>query len=394
MNNDKTLCPRCQTEMKLTARYCMKCGYLNYNHPDNVAYKHYMGKLQESTNYVNGHAEVRQFLGANRKMNEIRFGSRTGNKTLCFLINFLLYISLMFLSFFLVYKNYVFFVDLLYSSLPYLFLAITVLFIYIYAIELIFMKMNEKWWYALIPIYNVFVLSYRGMGNYLYGLLSFVPGVNLIYYLVLAYKIGKKFDYNGILFMFFWPIYIPVCGFGSNPYDGIIYVKGLENNSVEKEYKLTNTFIIFASTILVSCLGLVGYLNRTIFTNPIKSIDKYYYVYASRAIVNKVKTDIKIRTINCDNGVYMLSNDGDFYFHYPSASSEADLLFKSSRDEIEAYVKVVHEGGVPTYYISLTDGKFGIEEKEVSKIGVKDIIEMKELPQNYVGNNNCRRKNL
>lgn len=392
MNNDKILCPRCQTEMKSTARYCMKCGYLNYNHPENVAFRPYMGKLQESTTYVNGQAETRQFLGK-RKMHEIRFGSKTGNKTFCFLLNFILYILSMALAFFLVYRNYDYLIDLLYSSLPYLFLGITVVFIYIYAIELIFMKMNERWWFAFIPIYNIFVLSYRGMGSYWYGLLSLVPGVNLIYYLVLAYKIGKKFNYNGFLFMLFLPVFIPLCGFSSNAYDGVTYVNGLDNISIEKEYKLTNTFAVTSMTILVLCLGLVGYLNKSIFTDPLKSLDKYYYVYASRAIVNNVKTDIKLRTINCDEGIYLLSDNGDFYFHYPSASSEAGLLFKSSRNDIESYVKVVHEGGVAKYYISLTDGKYGILEKEVSKIGIKDVVEMKELPKNYVGANNCRIKN-
>lgn len=392
MNNDKILCPRCQTEMKSNARYCMKCGYLNYNHPENIALKPYMGKLQEATNYVNGQAETRQFQGT-RKMHEIRFGSKTGSKSLCFLVNVVLYLLFMILSFFLVYRNYDYLIDLLYSALPYLFLAVTVIFIYVYAIELIFMKMNERWWYAFIPILNIFKLSYRGMGSYWFGLLSFVPGVNLIYFLVLAYKIGKKFGYNGFLFMLFWPVFIPMCGFGTNAYDGITYVTGLDNSSIEKEYKLTNVFIISATTVLVLCLALIGYLNRSIFADPLKALDKYYYVYASRAIVNNVKTDIKVRTINCDEGVYLSSEAGDYYFYYPNATYEADLLFGSTRDEIESYVKVVNEGGVSTYYISLTDGKYGIEEKKVNEIGIKDVKEMTELPKNYVGNNNCMVKN-
>ena len=78
MNDDKILCPRCGEEMKRNSRYCMKCGYLNYDHPENAAMKSYMGKLQESTNYVNGKVEVRQFKGVKRG-HEIRFGSNTGS---------------------------------------------------------------------------------------------------------------------------------------------------------------------------------------------------------------------------------------------------------------------------------------------------------------------------
>lgn len=88
MNGDKMLCPRCGEKMKTNARYCMKCGYLNYNHPENASLKPYMGKLQETSNYVNGNLEMRKFMGG-KKTHEIRFGSKTGNKYLCFFLNFI-----------------------------------------------------------------------------------------------------------------------------------------------------------------------------------------------------------------------------------------------------------------------------------------------------------------
>ena len=31
----KILCPRCGSEMNIKARCCLKCGYLNPEHPDN-----------------------------------------------------------------------------------------------------------------------------------------------------------------------------------------------------------------------------------------------------------------------------------------------------------------------------------------------------------------------
>ena len=391
MNDAKMLCPRCGMEMKSNSRYCMKCGYLNYNHPENIALKPYMGKLQETTNYVNGKVETRQFLGT-RKIHEIRFGSKTGSKKLCFFLNVFLYLVCMAIAFFFTYSRYDFLIDLLYSSLPFLFLGITVIFIYIYAIELIFMKMNERWWFSFVPFLNMFVLSYRAFGSYLFGLIGLVPFVNIVYFLVLIYKIGVKFGYNGLLFTIFCPIFIPLCGFGANAFENVTYVNGLDNIDIEKEYKLTNTFIFVTSTVLVLCLGLVGYLNRSIFLDPLNSLKQYYYVYASRAIVNEVKTDIKFRTINCDDGIFLGIDDGDYYFYYGSASSEADLLFKNSRDEIESYVKLVIKDKKPTYYIALTDGTYGIEEKEVSKIGIKDVKKIKTLPQIYVDGNNCRVK--
>ena len=74
-NNDKIICPRCSMEMKKNSRYCMKCGYLNYDHPENFGMK----------------AEVRQNVRFNRNY-ELRFGSNTGSKKICFFINIILYV--------------------------------------------------------------------------------------------------------------------------------------------------------------------------------------------------------------------------------------------------------------------------------------------------------------
>ena len=45
------LCPRCGAEMKPEQRYCMKCGALNYDHPDNQGMKQYITNEEiEQTN--------------------------------------------------------------------------------------------------------------------------------------------------------------------------------------------------------------------------------------------------------------------------------------------------------------------------------------------------------
>ena len=35
-------CSKCGAEMKLSSRYCMKCGNLNYDHPLNVSMRDYV----------------------------------------------------------------------------------------------------------------------------------------------------------------------------------------------------------------------------------------------------------------------------------------------------------------------------------------------------------------
>lgn len=391
MTEDKMLCPRCGEEMKLNSRYCMKCGYLNYNHPDNANLKSHMGKLQDTTAYVNGVAQIKEFEGV-KKNHELRFGSNTGNKKICFLVNISLYIIVLLITFLFYFSKCDKFIDVIYTTMPFIYILISLIFMYLYAIELIFMKMNERWWVAFVPIYNLFVLSYRGMENYLYGIIALIPGVNIIYFFILAYKIGIKFGFNGIIFMLFWPIFIPMCGFSDNTFDGVTYVAGLEACALEKEFKLKNTFIVIASTILVVCLVLVGYLNRGLLKNPMESLNKYYYVYASKAIVRNVKNDIKLRTINCDLGVYVEENDGDYYFHYSSVNETVGLLFGSSRDEIEAYVKVVNKNGISKYYVTLSDGVYGILEKELSEIGINDVVKLDKISEIYKTGNNCRVK--
>ena len=40
-------CSKCGAPMKEDARYCMKCGTLNYDHPDNQYMKKYMDKTND-----------------------------------------------------------------------------------------------------------------------------------------------------------------------------------------------------------------------------------------------------------------------------------------------------------------------------------------------------------
>ena len=49
MNNQGTYtmtCPRCGSQMNSSSRYCMKCGYLNYEHQANAQMKQYVQKKE------------------------------------------------------------------------------------------------------------------------------------------------------------------------------------------------------------------------------------------------------------------------------------------------------------------------------------------------------------
>lgn len=85
----------------------------------------------------------------------------------------------------------------------------------------IFSKAGERWWKALIPIYNVYILTKISFRSGFLCLLYLIPGVNVIFYLIHAYKLSKAFG-HGILFalglIVFEPVFVLILGFGRSKY--------------------------------------------------------------------------------------------------------------------------------------------------------------------------------
>lgn len=85
----------------------------------------------------------------------------------------------------------------------------------------VFSKAGKPGWAAIIPIYNAFVLAEICGKSALWGILLFVPCVNVIAMLVLSFDLAKRFGKGagfglGIFFLGF--IFIPILGFGSATY--------------------------------------------------------------------------------------------------------------------------------------------------------------------------------
>jgi len=92
MNQDyKIYCPKCGSEMNSNSRYCMKCGFLNANNEANQNMQAYIPTVQ-NTSYQIGSGQV-----INQNPNQITtaIASNTGNATLCFIINFLIYVGIL-----------------------------------------------------------------------------------------------------------------------------------------------------------------------------------------------------------------------------------------------------------------------------------------------------------
>lgn len=87
----------------------------------------------------------------------------------------------------------------------------------------IFTKAGEGGWKSIIPIYNIITLCKIADGSGWKVLLFLIPIVNVIYYIILMFRLSKSFG-KGVLFclgLLFLPnIFTLILGFGSAQYSG------------------------------------------------------------------------------------------------------------------------------------------------------------------------------
>lgn len=381
MNEERMIyCSRCGEPMKASSRYCMKCGNLNFDHPDNKNMQQY--QVKEDNAYQVGSGNF--ILGSipNNGVTQ-SIANNTGNKSLCFYITFSLYLVIIIGNILLIGSNGGFNLDnIVRSTFPLVAIFTSFIFFYTYSLELLFMKANKRWWAGIVPIYNIMILSEMAFNKKLLGLISLIPGIGFIYILIVFYKIGEKFKYNGIVTALFSIIMIPVIAYGNHSYDGRTFVSDLEKNPVEVEYRRKNIF--FGTTLLffVIGLGLFMYVNITKVESASNGIQNIYYVYASNKMVKKTKQAIKNGQVNCDDGSRG-TNNGSYYFYIDDVGDEFNLFLQIMREPIEGYIKLENNNSITNYFVSLTDGKKGFSETNFNNIDVNKVVDYEKLDESY-----------
>lgn len=375
-DNDYTIyCSRCGAEMKSGSRYCMKCGNLNYEHEANSGMRKYI-KDKNNGKYEVGAGKF-IFSPSN---NQIRIGvaTNTGNKTICFLVNIILYLLCILVCFFSTVNigNNFSFENIMNSFFPIIAIVITIYFIYFYALELLFMKFNRPWWSVLVPIYNFMVIADVLFKNKVLGLICFVPVIGPFFLAFMLYKLGEKFKFNGLLTVFFFVIVLPLLAFGNYAYEGYTFVE--DGVSLEKEYKYKKTYLGIVFLVLIFCGVCFVAANVDNFNKISKKVGKYYYVYTANKIVNKTKKRIEKYGASCDAGDFS-KNTGIYYFYYSDIGDEVYLPFYVMRESISGYVKVEYDDGVPKYYVSISDGEKGFEETLNSDVNTDIVKDYSEL---------------
>ena len=205
-NSNVIRCPKCGEEMKKTARYCMKCGNLNYAHPDNESMKQYAWQNIKQGYFI---------AGANIDKDEPLTMTGVSNNSLsksnpylaCLITNSIL-LGLLALVFLLPAL-------LTGGGIGYVFgvlIFVGILFIFSYSSQRILIKGGQPWWSAFIPVYNMYTSYAVAVGNGWMFLVTFIPIVGFFYALYALYSLGVRFGKNGWLTLFFSFVMIPIIG--------------------------------------------------------------------------------------------------------------------------------------------------------------------------------------
>lgn len=85
-------------------------------------------------------------------------------------------------------------------------------------------KANEPGWAAIVPFYNTYVLFKMAFGNGWMFLLLLVPIVNIVFAIMLPFKLAKAFGKSSGFGVGLWLlpiIFYPLLAFSSNKYVGV-----------------------------------------------------------------------------------------------------------------------------------------------------------------------------
>ena len=388
MNQDnKIYCPRCGSEMNSNSRYCMKCGFLNAENEANQNMKEYIPKV-ENNNYQIGSGQI---INQDNKGVTTAIASNTGNSILCFILNFIIYILILIGGFIFSMKGLdITLENIKISIFPYIALISSVAFLFVYSLQLIFIKCNKKWWSVFIPFYNLMVLGEITYKNKWIGLLTLIPVIGQILFLSMMYSLGTKFKYNGVLTMIFFIIYTPIIGFGTRLYENTTFVS--RDDTLEKDYKRKKIFLMFIIIFIVFGIVFIFWNNIVETKAKAKKLSNYYFVLADHIIINKTKELIKYNKLKCDDYDYS-SDTGRYYIYYEDIGNYVYLPLYYTREAITAEVIVDNTNNESKYYISMSDGTYGFSNTLYDEVNINTVVGYNDIvPKNSNTINYCQIK--
>ena len=366
--SDYTYCSRCGSPMPKNARYCMKCGNLNYNHPDNQAMQKYAP--EEAKTYEIGSGQINTNTTFTANISE--YSTNTGSKKTFLVVNILWFLLTYGICFTLGILHIVNFFLVFVS-----FIILSIFNIYFISLEIINMKANKPWWGAVLPIYNMFILADIAFDKIIYVVFFFIPIVNVIFSFILFYQLGKKFNKNPILTMLFNIFMLPIIAFGTSTYKGINYIDLKDKNAIEKDYRSRKKMFLIILLFLIIGLGGVVYEFISSGKFSLSKAEDIVIVDNAKSVLNKVKGKISKGKFSCHGDTTLTPNTTHYFMIYDITGDLNVLTFDSKI--VMASVKVFNNNGTLEYSVSISNGQRGLFEIRENELAIDKIINYEKI---------------
>lgn len=378
------ICPRCGAEMDSKQRYCMKCGALNYDHPDNQKMKTYItpeefDKANQDYNDPKKHeVDTVEFAGRT-------YETKTKNKKgfidtkSAILLLLLFTIILGGLAYF--WLNY---------SLSFLFVVCIIYFIVTFFIivnSAIYMKGGYSGFTPLIPFYSQYAYFDIAVGNGWKFLFLLIPIFGEIYALYANYRLGRVFGKSGWLTLFFPFVMLPIIAIDDRAvYEG----NGEKYPQFVTSGKRRNAQIPAFVYSILFFLVFLGFA----FTPTAYICREIFYVLDVSSFVDTVNTDVVDGIYNCD-GNMITEKDGEYYIPFSNASDLTMYSFLPIRSsmnggKLKGYIRVVKKKNNYQYFVTLTDGEYGFDNVDSKLLHMSEIEKMDsvQMPEDV---NTCKK---
>ena len=343
------VCPRCGAEMDPNRRYCMKCGALNYDHPDNQKMKQYITEkeLEKANLEYQGGGNVDKIEIAGQ-VYEQKIDKKKSYVDTRASLGLLLVITIVLgvLGYFVFH----------YSILMTLSIALVyfILSFYILSFISIYMKGGYSGLVPLVPFYSQYAFYDIVLGNGWFFLLLFIPIIGFITSCYANYKLGKVFGKNGVLTLLLPFIMLPVIAFSDRARyqgDGKKYQKYVEK---EKRRNTQIAAFVYCIVVLFLFLGLSQTSVSTYLAN-------YFFEYDTNNIVKTIEKEVGYGGYTCDGPTDIDVDDGTYYIEFSDATElfTIPIPVRSSfnGNKLSGYVKVDRVNGEFHYTYAVTDGE-------------------------------------
>lgn len=250
------ICSKCGSEIKKESRYCMKCGQLNYSHPDNESMKQYAWQSIKQGHFISG---ANSSDNAPLSMDGGRMATKSDPTGLCLIVNIFLHLLLAVISYSITNKIIMSTgtVDSTANLILPIFGYFLILFLANFTIQKIFIKAEEPWWGYFIPFYNIYIMFKISMGSGWLFLLLLIPVVGAVVSCISTYKLGKKFYKNGWLTLFFPFIMLPIIAFDKKAEYSMLAKKEVSISEISASGKTKSEKAYGIKKFIVTCILIV-----------------------------------------------------------------------------------------------------------------------------------------